>query len=80
MNICLVQLKLGSMNLAKEYMNRVVTAVKLDAFSDDEEVMLQGVRFAYRVHQVTLSPGILLLLHAEVTNMRQIVLPVHRWI
>ncbi|XP_009387829.2 INCREASED PETAL GROWTH ANISOTROPY 1-like protein 1 [Musa acuminata AAA Group] len=47
----IAQLKLGSMNLAKEYMNRVVTAVKLDAFSDDEEVMLQGVRFAYRVHQ-----------------------------
>ncbi|RRT62086.1 hypothetical protein B296_00017670 [Ensete ventricosum] len=51
---CLLQLKVGSMKLAKEYMNRVVTAVKLDAFSDDEEVMLQGVRFAYRVHQVTL--------------------------
>lgn len=48
-----LQLKLGSMKLAKEYMNRVVTSVKFDAFSDDEELMEQGVRFAYRVHQVS---------------------------
>ncbi|XP_042462351.1 protein CHUP1, chloroplastic-like [Zingiber officinale] len=47
----IAQLKSGSMKLAKEYMNRVVTSVKFDAFSDEEELMEQGVRFAYRVHQ-----------------------------
>ncbi|WOL04616.1 protein CHUP1, chloroplastic [Canna indica] len=48
----IAQLKFGSLKLAKEFMSRVVTAVKFDAFSDDEELMLQGVRFAYRVHQI----------------------------
>lgn len=48
-----LQLKLGSMKLAKEYMSRVVTSVKFYAFSDEEELMEQGVRFAYRVHQVS---------------------------
>lgn len=47
-----VQLKLGSMKLVKEYMIRVVTAVKSDSSLDDEELTLQGVRFAFRVHQV----------------------------
>ncbi|XP_072982736.1 INCREASED PETAL GROWTH ANISOTROPY 1-like protein 1 [Typha latifolia] len=47
----ITQLKLGSMKLAKGYMTRVVTAVKTDSLSDDEELTLRGVRFAFRVHQ-----------------------------
>ncbi|OAY81878.1 Protein CHUP1, chloroplastic [Ananas comosus] len=47
----IAQLKLGSMKLVKEYMIRVVTAVKSDSSLDDEELTLQGVRFAFRVHQ-----------------------------
>ncbi|KAJ0978312.1 hypothetical protein J5N97_013786 [Dioscorea zingiberensis] len=47
----LAQLKSGSMTLAKQYMNRIVTQLQSDASSEDEELMLQGVRFAFRVHQ-----------------------------
>ena len=49
-----LQLKSGSMKLAKKYMNRVVTALQSYASSEDEELTLQGVRFAFRVHQVAL--------------------------
>ncbi|KAJ3682848.1 hypothetical protein LUZ60_013075 [Juncus effusus] len=45
------QLKLGSMKLVKAYMSRVVSALKLEQFSDDEELILNGVRLAFRVHQ-----------------------------
>ncbi|XP_039136453.1 LOW QUALITY PROTEIN: protein CHUP1, chloroplastic-like [Dioscorea cayenensis subsp. rotundata] len=47
----IAQLKSGSMRLAKKYMNRVITALQSYASSEDEELMLQGVRFAFRVHQ-----------------------------
>lgn len=47
----IVKLKLGSMKLAKGYMNRVVTAMKTETFLEDDELIIQGVRFAFRVHQ-----------------------------
>lgn len=51
-----LQIKLSSVQLAKKYMKRV--ASELDALSGPEKepmrefLVLQGVRFAFRVHQV----------------------------
>ncbi|GMY10561.1 protein CHUP1, chloroplastic isoform X1 [Fagus crenata] len=45
------QMKLSSMRLAKEFMKRIVKELQSDECSSDENLMLQGVRFAYRVHQ-----------------------------
>lgn len=51
-----VQIKLSSVQLARKYMKRV--ASELDAMSGPEKepnrefLLLQGVRFAFRVHQV----------------------------
>ncbi|XP_068636846.1 INCREASED PETAL GROWTH ANISOTROPY 1-like protein 1 [Aristolochia californica] len=48
------QLKLGSIRLAKDYMKRIVAELQLSACiqdTQDEELLLQGVRFAFRVHQ-----------------------------
>ncbi|XP_010920797.1 INCREASED PETAL GROWTH ANISOTROPY 1-like protein 1 [Elaeis guineensis] len=47
----IAQLKLGSMKLAKGYMKRVVTAMKFETVLEDDELIIQGVRFAFRVHQ-----------------------------
>ncbi|XP_006649917.1 protein CHUP1, chloroplastic [Oryza brachyantha] len=46
------QLKMASLKLAQEYMNRIVNALKSDPFTNDEELLLQGVRFAFRIHQL----------------------------
>ncbi|KAI3877563.1 hypothetical protein MKX03_003199 [Papaver bracteatum] len=45
------QLKLGSVGLAKEYMKRVATELLTKEFTQKEDLILQGVRFAFRVHQ-----------------------------
>jgi hypothetical protein len=51
------QIKLSSVQLARKYMKRV--ASELDAMSGPEKepsrefLVLQGVRFAFRVHQVS---------------------------
>jgi len=51
-----LQIKLSSVQLARKYMKRV--ASELDALSGPEKeparefLILQGVRFAFRVHQV----------------------------
>ncbi|CAD6203236.1 unnamed protein product [Miscanthus lutarioriparius] len=49
------QLKKASLKLAKEYMNRIVNTLKSDPFANDEELLLQGVRFAFRIHQLPLE-------------------------
>ncbi|NP_001266333.1 Protein CHUP1, chloroplastic [Zea mays] len=46
------QLKMASLKLAKEYMNRIVKTLKSDPFANEEELLLQGVRFAFRIHQL----------------------------
>ncbi|GJN31163.1 hypothetical protein PR202_gb19526 [Eleusine coracana subsp. coracana] len=46
------QLKMASLKLAKEYMKRIVIALKSDPFANDEELLMQGVRFAFRIHQL----------------------------
>ncbi|CAM8902463.1 unnamed protein product [Rhodiola kirilowii] len=45
------QLKLSSMELAKHYMARTLKELKLKQGKNENEMLLQGVRFAYRVHQ-----------------------------
>jgi hypothetical protein len=46
------QLKMASLKLAKKYMNRIVIALKSYPFANYEELLLRGVRFAFRIHQV----------------------------
>jgi hypothetical protein len=43
---------MDSLKLAKEYMKRIVIALKSYPFANDEELLLRGVRFAFRIHQV----------------------------
>ncbi|KAI3932244.1 hypothetical protein MKW98_024964 [Papaver atlanticum] len=45
------QLKLGSVRLAKEYMRRVASALQTKDLAHKEDLIFQGVRFAFRVHQ-----------------------------
>lgn len=45
------QIKLASVKLAMKYMKRISAELETVAGPDEEELMLQGVRFAFRVHQ-----------------------------
>ncbi|KAF3331789.1 protein CHUP1 [Carex littledalei] len=45
------QIKLGSLKLVRVYMSRAVSAFKCGQFLDDDDLILNGVRFAFRVHQ-----------------------------
>uniref|UniRef100_A0A5B6YG23 Protein CHUP1, chloroplastic n=1 Tax=Davidia involucrata TaxID=16924 RepID=A0A5B6YG23_DAVIN len=45
------QIKLRSLTLAKECMKRVTKEIQFNEFSQEDDLLLQGVRFAYRVHQ-----------------------------
>lgn len=45
------KMKLSSLRLAKEYMKRITKELQSDECSCEENLMLQGVRYAYRVHQ-----------------------------
>lgn len=47
-----LQMKLSSLKLAKDYMKRITKELQNTESSCDENLVLQGVRFAYRVHQV----------------------------
>jgi Wiskott-Aldrich syndrome protein len=48
-----VQIKLQSVKLAMKYLKRVSSELEaIKGGPDEEELMLQGVRFAFRVHQV----------------------------
>jgi hypothetical protein len=49
-----MQIKLQSVKLAMKYLRRVSSELEaIKGGPDEEELMLQGVRFAFRVHQVT---------------------------
>lgn len=54
-----MQIKHASMKLAKMYMRRVIMELELarnsDRESNQEALVLQGVHFAYRTHQVMLG-------------------------
>ncbi|XP_035548732.1 protein CHUP1, chloroplastic-like [Juglans regia] len=45
------QMKLSSLKLAREYMKRIANELQADECSCEENLKLQGVRYAYRVHQ-----------------------------
>uniref|UniRef100_A0A9I9DLQ1 Protein CHUP1, chloroplastic n=1 Tax=Cucumis melo TaxID=3656 RepID=A0A9I9DLQ1_CUCME len=45
------QIKLSTLRLAKEYMIRITRELRSTETSQAENLFLQGVRFAYRVHQ-----------------------------
>ncbi|XP_031474026.1 protein CHUP1, chloroplastic [Nymphaea colorata] len=45
------QIKLASVKLAKQYVKRVAAELQSVGGPEEEELMLQGVRFAFRVHQ-----------------------------
>ncbi|GLU02555.1 hypothetical protein SLE2022_198010 [Rubroshorea leprosula] len=45
------QLKFSSLRLAKEYMKRITKELNSNECSQEENLLLQGVRFAYRIHQ-----------------------------
>ncbi|KAI9195909.1 hypothetical protein LWI28_019284 [Acer negundo] len=45
------QMKLSSLRLAKEHMRRITKELQSNECSREENLLLQGVRFAYRVHQ-----------------------------
>ncbi|KAM1039890.1 hypothetical protein ACFX2I_029138 [Malus domestica] len=45
------QMKLSSLRLAKEYMKRIIRDVESGECPREESLLLQGVRFAFRVHQ-----------------------------
>ncbi|ESQ36195.1 hypothetical protein EUTSA_v10007909mg [Eutrema salsugineum] len=45
------QLKYSSMRLAQEYMKRVINELESNGGAKEGNIMLQGVRFAYTVHQ-----------------------------
>ncbi|RZR80328.1 hypothetical protein BHM03_00006342 [Ensete ventricosum] len=51
-NITASEIKLASVKLGMKYMKRVCSELEMIAGSpEEEELMLQGVRFAFRVHQ-----------------------------
>lgn len=45
------QIKLASVKLAMKYMRRVSAELETGGGSEEEELIVQGVRFAFRVHQ-----------------------------
>lgn len=53
-----MQIKFGSVKLAKVYMKRVAAELQskgpLDKDTSMDYMLLQGVRFAFRIHQVCL--------------------------
>lgn len=49
----LLQIKLASVKLAMKYMKRVSAELEIvGGGPEEEELIVQGVRFAFRVHQV----------------------------
>ena len=46
-------MKLSSLKLAKEYMKRITRELESNEALQEDSLLLQGVRFAFRVHQVS---------------------------
>ncbi|XP_021746130.1 protein CHUP1, chloroplastic-like [Chenopodium quinoa] len=47
------QIKLNSLKLAREYMKRIIKELDSSRLPSSEDIIHQGARFAYRVHQFT---------------------------
>ncbi|XP_071935599.1 INCREASED PETAL GROWTH ANISOTROPY 1-like protein 1 isoform X1 [Coffea arabica] len=48
------QLKFSSVALARQYMKRIAKELESSGSVQDDDLLIQGVRFAYRVHQAVL--------------------------
>ncbi|KAG4974744.1 hypothetical protein JHK87_031565 [Glycine soja] len=48
------QMKLSSLKLSREFMKRVTKELESNEASKEDNLLVQGVRFAFRVHQVGL--------------------------
>ncbi|MED6159489.1 hypothetical protein PIB30_042758 [Stylosanthes scabra] len=74
-----LQIKLSSVQLARKYMKRVTS--ELDTLSGPEKeparefLILQGVRFAFRVHQVTFQPLVSQVLGKPFKMQSEITMP-----
>lgn len=53
----LLQIKMASVKLTMKYLKRVSAELEEVSGPEEEELMLRGVRFAFRVHQVISSLG-----------------------
>lgn len=52
-------MKLSSLRLAKEFMKRITKELRShEALQEDNNLLVQGVKFAFRVHQVVYTPQI----------------------
>lgn len=50
-------MKLCSLRLAKQFMKRITKELEShEALQEDNNLLLQGVKFAFRVHQVEYTP------------------------
>ncbi|XP_048226547.1 protein CHUP1, chloroplastic isoform X2 [Ricinus communis] len=49
------QMKLSSLRIAKQYIKRITKELQINDCLFEENLLLQGARFAYRVHQVVLT-------------------------
>lgn len=57
LHVKLWQIKLASVKLAMKYMKRVSAELEtVGGGPEEEELIVQGVRFAFRVHQVNFLP------------------------
>ncbi|KAI7753680.1 hypothetical protein M8C21_017623 [Ambrosia artemisiifolia] len=56
------KIKLSSLNLARECMRRIAKELECNEASRDGDLLLQAVRFAFRVHQEGLTPRQCMLL------------------
>ena len=70
-----MQIKLQSVKLAMKYLRRVSSELEaIQGGPDEEDLMLQGVRFAFRVHQVT-TPLAHVLIMLRSSNMFAVLNP-----
>jgi Wiskott-Aldrich syndrome protein len=61
-----VQIKFQSVKLARKYLERVSSELEsIKVGPDEEELMLQGVRFAFRVHQVGVHTILCIIGHSK---------------
>lgn len=54
-------MKLSSLRLAKEYMKRITKELQSEFVREENDLLLQGVRFAYRIHQVDFTINSIIL-------------------
>lgn len=72
-----LQMKLSSLTLAKAFMRRVTKELQYKEY--EEDLLLQGVRFAFRIHQVTFKTSQHRI--SASTSFNQLhILPVCRWL